>query len=95
MKSATAAECAECLMEIFSRNGIPRTILSDQGSQFIGILVKGLCKRLGISQIRTTPYHTESNGSVERFHGTLVPILSKVSSKHLPWPDQVKFAVCS
>ena len=23
MKSATAAECAECLMEIFSRNGIP------------------------------------------------------------------------
>ena len=90
MKSATAAEC---LMEIFSRNGIPRTILSDQGSQFMGILVKGLCKRLGISQIRTTSYHPESNGSVERFHGTLVPILRKVSSKHLPWPDQVKFAL--
>ena len=90
MKSATAAEC---LMEIFSRNGIPRTILSDQGSQFMGIFVKGLCKRLGISQIRTTPYHPEYNGSVERFHGTLVPILRNVSSKYLPWPDQVKFAL--
>ena len=91
MKSATTAE--ECLMEIFSRNSIPRTILSDQGSQFMGILVKGLCKRLGINQIRTTPYHPECNGSVERFHGTLVPILRKVSSKYLPWPDQVKFAL--
>ena len=29
MKSATVAQCAECRMEIFSRNGIPRTILSD------------------------------------------------------------------
>ena len=93
MKSATAAECTEFLIEIFSRNGISRTIQSDQRSQFMGILVKGLCKRLGINQIRTAPYHTESDGTVESFHGTLVPILRKVSSKHLPWPDQVKFAL--
>ena len=55
--------------------------------------MKGLCKRLGLSQIRTKPYHPESNGCVERFYGTLVPILTKVSSKHLPWPDQVKFTL--
>ena len=55
MKSATAAEC---LMEIFSRNGIPRTILSDQGSQFMGILVKALYKRLGI---RSGPHPTTLN----------------------------------
>ena len=93
LKKATAAECAEALLEIFSRNGVPVTLLSDQGSQFMGVLVTTLCKRLGISQLRTTPYHPQTNGSVERLHGTLVPMIRKLSSKKLLWPDQVKFAL--
>ena len=93
LKHATAKECAEALMEIFSRNGVPMTMLSDQGTQFMGVLMKCLCERLGVRQIRTTPYHPQSNGSVERMHGTLVPMLRKLASKDLPWDDQVKFAL--
>ena len=67
--------------------------VSDQGSQFMGALMRNLCERLGVHQIRTTPYHPQSNGSVERLHGTLVPILRKLVQKDLPWDLQVKFAL--
>ena len=93
MKHATAQECAEALLDIFSRNGVPMSLLSDQGAQFMGVLMKRLCERLGIRQIRTTPYHPQSNGSVERMHGTLVPMLRKLVQKDLPWDEQLKFAL--
>ena len=80
-------------MDIFSRNGVPMSLLSDQGTQFMGVLMQCLCKRLGVRQIRTTPYHPQSNGSVERMHGTLVPMLRKLANKDLPWDEQVKFAL--
>ena len=93
MKFATAKEISEALLEIFSRNGVPLSILSDQGSQFMSALMKCLFKRLGVHQVRTTPYHPQSNGSVERLHGTLVPMLRKLTKKDLPWDEQVKFAL--
>ena len=93
LKQAMAKECAEALLDIFARNGVPLTLLSDQGAQFMGVLLKQLCLRLGVKHIRTTPYHPQSNGSVECMHGTLVPMLHKLASKDLPWADQVKFAL--
>ena len=74
LKTITAIEVAEALLEIFSRNGVPEVMLSDQGTQFVGLLMKLLCHRLGIDKIRTTPFHPQANGCVERFHGTLVPL---------------------
>ena len=38
------------------------------------------CKMLGISHITTVPYRPQGNGVLERFHGTLKPLLAK---KHL------------
>ena len=55
--------------------------------------MRNLCERLGVHQIRTTPYHPQSNGSVERLHGTLVPMLQKLVQKDLLWDLQVKFAL--
>ena len=93
LRQATAQECAEALLEIFSQNGVLITLLSDQGTQFMGVLMRKLCERLGIKQIRTTPYHPQSNGAVERMHGTLVPMLRKLVKKDLPWDSQLKFAL--
>ena len=58
LRQTPAQECAEALLEIFSRNGVPITLLSDQGAQFMGVLMKRLCERLGIRQLEqhlTTP----------------------------------------
>ena len=49
LRSITARAVAEGLVEMFSRTGIPLRLLSDQGSQFVGAVVKRLCQSLHIA----------------------------------------------
>ena len=93
LKRMTAKAVTDGLVEIFSRTGIPLQLVSDQGTQFVGKVVKQLCNCLHIDKINTTPYHPEGNGVVERLHGTLVPMLTKASSQGLDWVGQVPFAL--
>ena len=93
LKSETARAVANGLMEIFARTGIPLKLLSDQGSQFLGSLVRHLCRDLQVDQVHTAPYHPECNGAVERMHGTLVPMLTKASQLGLDWVEQLPFAL--
>lgn len=53
------------------RFGCPEKLTSDQGRQFESDLFKQLMSLLGIHRIRTSPYHPQSNGTVERWHRTL------------------------
>ena len=93
LKSVTANAVALGLIEIFSRTGIPLELLSDQGAQFIGKVVSQLCKNLNIQKMKTTPYHPETNGIVERLHGTLGAMLTKATSRGLDWVGQIPFAL--
>ena len=64
-----AKTVAEALLHGFiTRYGVPFQIHSDQGSQFESNLFQELCKVLGIEKTRTTPYHPQSDGLVERFN---------------------------
>ena len=51
--------------------GIPATITTDRGGQFISATWDQLMKTWGIRSLRTTAYHPEANGLVERFHRRL------------------------
>ena len=73
---------------IFARNGIPRCILTDNGSNFNSSILVQLCEALSIDKLNTTPYRPQSNGILDRFHGTLVPMLKKAEDKNMDW---VKF----
>ena len=46
-------------------------ILTDQGSN----LFANICKLLRIKRIKTSPYHPQTNGSLERKHRVLVEYL--------------------
>ena len=76
LKVTDTETIANALIEIFSRTGIPKEILSDQGSNLTSSLMKELCKLLHIKKITSTPYHPEANGLVERFNGTLKRMLT-------------------
>ncbi|XP_026481486.1 uncharacterized protein LOC113388301 [Ctenocephalides felis] len=53
-----------------SRFGTPCVITSDQGCQFESAIFKSLMDAIGAKKIRTTAYHPQSNGLVERWHRT-------------------------
>ncbi|XP_041466400.1 uncharacterized protein LOC121416935 [Lytechinus variegatus] len=78
LRRIDAQTVAEALMDIYSRVGIPREVLTDRGSQFTSELMKEVSRLLSIRQMTTTPYHPACNGLVERFNGTLKSMLRKM-----------------
>lgn len=69
---------AKCLFENFiCEHGIPEMLHTDQGRQFESDLVKHLCQLLGIHKTRTSPYHPQCDGMIERFNRTLIDQLAK------------------
>eukprot|EP00111_Clytia_hemisphaerica_P016400 TCONS_00048555-protein len=67
--------------EIISRHGVPTTLLSDNGRNFVSNLMKEVCKILGITKITTTPYHCRTNGICERFHRSVARSLAQYTDK--------------
>ena len=67
-----------CLIDLTSRVGVPQEILTDNGTNFVSKVVKQFCQTTGVHQIRTSPYHLETDSMVERFNSTLKRLLRKV-----------------
>lgn len=51
-------------------NETPR-IISDNGSQFVAKDFKEYIRICGMTHVRTSPYYPQSNGKLERFHGSI------------------------
>ena len=83
LKQIDAERIAEELVQIFARVGVPQEILTDQGSNFTSQLLAELYQLLHIHPIRTTPYHPQTDGLVERFNQTLKTMLRKVATKEV------------
>ena len=64
-----------------ARYGTPATITTDRGAQFESKLWDNLCNQFGIIRNRTTSYHPQSNGMVERFHRQLKPPLWRTNHR--------------
>ncbi len=45
------------------------------------------CQMLGTDTIATSPYRPQSNGVVERLHGSLKPMLAKAVDSGIDWAD--------
>ena len=51
--------------DIFTRFGVPREIVTDQGGKFTSKLVRGIVEKYKIKHHKSSPYHPQSNGQVE------------------------------
>jgi len=51
-------------------NETPR-IITDNGSQFLAKDFKEFIRLCGMTHVRTSPYYPQSNGKLERFHGSI------------------------
>ena len=78
--SIDASTIAEELVKMFARVGVPREILTDQGSNFTSQLLAEIYRLLHIKPIKTSPYHPQTDGLVERFNQTLKAMLRKAAT---------------
>lgn len=65
-----------------ARFGTPLQIVTDQGRQFESSLYQALSALMGINRTRTSPYHPQTNGKVERWHRTLKTALKAYGTHH-------------
>uniref|UniRef100_K7EXH9 Gypsy retrotransposon integrase-like protein 1 n=1 Tax=Pelodiscus sinensis TaxID=13735 RepID=K7EXH9_PELSI len=77
LRSTKAPVLAEELVKVFSRVGLPQEILTDQGTNLTGRVLAELCRLLRVKQLRTSVYHPQTDGLVERFNRTLKTMLRK------------------
>lgn len=60
----------------------PKIIVSDNGPAFVSDVFKQMSKLLDIKHTKTTPYHPQSNGAIERYHRTLGQYIRAYTQKN-------------
>ena len=72
LKETTTTAIARAFLNGWiARFGTPSEITSDRGPQFTSAMWSALAKLLGSTVTRTTAFHPQANGIVERFHRNL------------------------
>ena len=90
LASISAADCARALISGWVlRFGVPAKMTLDCGAQFTSSIWDIVCSLLNLTGSRTTSFHPQSNGLVERFHRSLKSSLRAWSAgpdwcDHLP-----------
>lgn len=89
----TAQTVADTLVcEFICRFGTPTRIHTDQGREFESHLFKRMCELFEIDKSRTTPFHPQSDGMVERYNRTLQQMLAMFVNQHKDdWDDHLPF----
>ena len=72
----------------------PEQLLSNQGHQFESQLMAEVCKLLGVQKSRTTPYHPQCDGLVERWNRTLLQSLATSATDHPEVWDECIRKIC-
>ena len=86
----TSTQCAiDSLRLLFATHGLPKTIVSDNGSAFTSDIFRTFCKSNFINLIFTAPYHPSSNGQAERMVKTTKINLQKMFFELSVVNDQV------
>jgi IS30 family transposase len=81
---------------VINSEGIPSELLTDQGKNFQSTTMKELCKQLGIKQLRTTAYHPQTDGAVERANRTIGDMLTAhVHNNPREWDDHLNYVVAA
>uniref|UniRef100_A0A3P8RTR8 Integrase catalytic domain-containing protein n=1 Tax=Amphiprion percula TaxID=161767 RepID=A0A3P8RTR8_AMPPE len=87
--NATTATVITFLSSVFAHEGNPCAITSDNGPQFTSCDFADFLRERGIKHIRTSVYHPQANGSVERFNRVLKDCIQGAQAAQKQWKPTV------
>ena len=95
--STESETIAQTLVEyIICRYGVPHTIHSDRGSNFLSDAMKSLYDILKIKKTHSSPYHPASNGKVEIAHKFINNAMKAYTNEgQTDWDIQLPYALLS
>ena len=82
LRRITAQAVTKALVKFFTLVGLPRTVQSDQGTNFMSKIFNQVLHELGIEHKVSSPYHPESQGALERYHQTLKTMIKTYCHDH-------------
>jgi hypothetical protein len=83
VSNADAETVAQFITEdVIQQFGAPLTILTDRGTHFLDTMITHLLDLMETKHLRTTGYHPQTNGLVERFNGTMKHALAKCAEEN-------------
>lgn len=79
LRRATGAAVGNFIYDnIVYRFGIPKRIISDNGTPFINTYILQLTEEYGVNHVKSSPYYPQRNGQDEATNKTLIRVLSRM-----------------
>ena len=89
----TAVRITRELVHIFAGTVIPEIIHSDQGRNFESTIFQQTMAAFGVKKSRTTAYHPQGDGMVERFNRTFLQLLRAYVDQQNEWEKYLPLAL--
>lgn len=84
----------KALLKFFTTFGLPKVVLTDEGTNFLSRTFKQTLQSLGVSHSVSSAYHPQSQCALESWHQTLKSTLSKFCHEaEKDWDEGVPFVL--
>ena len=88
-KSTTSEKIVSMLSKIFVTHGLPLSLRTDNGSQFVCDYFKKYLEENGIEHRRTTPLWPQANGEIERQNRIILKRLRIAQAEGRNWRSEM------
>jgi hypothetical protein len=87
LKKVTTENMVEFVKEhIIYRFGIPQTITTDEGAQFVSFEFREFAESMGIKLFNSSPYYAQANGQAEASNKIMIKLIqNKIDQKPRRW----------
>ena len=89
-RTIASRDVIEWLEEMFTRNGLPQALVTDNGPQFVSRELEDFLAERDIHHYTTAVYNPQENGLVERFNRTLKTTIQAAGASGTSWDKAIR-----
>jgi hypothetical protein len=90
MRSTTSEKVVAALTQIFARFGVPQSLKTDNGPQFVSGIFTKFLNEYGITHLTSPPLWPQANGEVERQNRSILKALRIAHSQNRNWREDMQ-----